>query len=141
MVLPVLFFIPAAFAQKDLSSWAVFHGDIVPGKQMVKTEVRGGGLKPYGLNYYLGVSFTADEAVVRAVGERVLADAGPALSSETETVGERLTYALVQVPPSGKANRYLCYQARDVGSGWKITLLYLEGPATPESLRSMFNKQ
>ena len=141
LLLPLLMAVPAAFAQKDLSSWAVFHGDVVPGKQMVKTEARGGGITAYRLDYYLGVSFLADEPVVRTVAQRVETDAGAGSSSETETVNGLLTYALVQPKSAGKTNRYLCYQARSVGGKWKVTLLYLEGAATLEGLRSMFDKQ
>ena len=60
---------------------------------------------------------------------------------ETEKVGDLLTYALVQPAPSGKTNRFLCYQAREADGEWKLTLLYLEGPATLEDLRKMFEKQ
>ena len=141
LLLPLLLAAPAAFAQKDLSSWAVFHGDVVPGRQMVKTEVRGGGITAYRLDYYLGVSFLAEEPVVRTVAQRVEVDAGAGQSSETETVDGLLIYALVQPKSAGKSNRYLCYQARAVGGKWKVTLLYLEGEATLEGLRSMFDKQ
>lgn len=141
IVLVLLAFAPAAFAQKDLSSWAVFRGGIVPGKRMVKTEVRGGSLEAFRLDYYLGVTFLADEQTVRCVAEKVRADAGPDVPSETETVGDLLTYALVQPVSAGRKNRYLCYQARPAEGGWKVTLLYLEGAATLDSLRSMFEKQ
>ena len=60
---------------------------------------------------------------------------------ETEKTGDLLTYALVQPKAKGKTNRYLCYQARPVGNEWKVTLLYLEGPATLEDLKNMFEKQ
>ena len=69
------------------------------------------------------------------------ADAEKAYVKETEKVGDLLTYALVQPASSGKMNRYLCYQARKVGDEWKVTLLYLEGAATLEDLRNMFDKQ
>ena len=69
------------------------------------------------------------------------ADANAASTKETEKVGDLLTYALVQPASSRKTNRYLCYQARRMGDEWKVTLLYLEGPATVEDLRNMFDKQ
>ena len=71
----------------------------------------------------------------------VEADADEAAVKETEKVDGLLTYALVQPAPSGKMNRYLCYQARKIEDKWKVTLLYLEGAATLDDLKNMFEKQ
>ena len=89
-----------------------------------------------------GGTYYSDSVVVdEKVGALVEADAAAAPAAETEKSGELLTYALVQLRPAGKTRRYLCYQARRSGFPWIITLLYLEGTATPEDLRSMFEKQ
>ena len=82
-----------------------------------------------------------DETLTRQVAALVGADAHEAAVKETEKVGDLLTYALVQPASRGKMNRYLCYQAREVGEEWKVTLLYLEGTATLEDLRKVFDKQ
>lgn len=131
----------SASAQRDLKSYPVFHGIVVPGKLMVVTEVRGSSMAVYKLDYYRGASFQVGEALTRQVAALVEADADEAAIKETEKVGDLLTYALVQPASSGKMNRYLCYQARKVGDEWKVTLLYLEGAATLEDLRNMFDKQ
>ena len=130
-----------AWAQRDLAGYPVFQGKVVPGKQMVVTEVSGSSLAAYKLHYYRGVSFQAPEALTRQVAALVEADAEAASTKETEKVGGLLTYALVQPASSRKTNRYLCYQARRMEDEWKVTLLYLEGPATVEDLRNMFDKQ
>lgn len=131
----------AAFAQRGLSCRSVFEGKVVPGRQMVVTEVRGGNLTPYKLDHYRGVSFQVGADLALQVERLVDADARAAGSAETERAGGFLTYALFQPGSSGKNHRYVCYQARPVGQEWKITLLYLEGPATLEELRAMFEKQ
>ena len=131
----------SASAQRDLGCYPVFQGKVVPGKQMVVTEVRGSSMAAYKLDFYRGVSFQVDEALIRQVAVLVEADAENAAVKETEKVGDLLTYALVQPASSGNMNRYLCYQARKVGDEWKVTLLYLEGAATLEDLRNMFDKQ
>ena len=105
------------------------------------TEVRGSSMETYKLDYYKGVSFQVDEALAARVASLVEEDAVSTDDRETEKTGSLLTYALVQPKSKGKANRYLCYQARPVGNQWKITLLYLEGPATLEDLKNMFEKQ
>lgn len=130
-----------ALAQRDLRSYPVFLGKVVPGKQMVVTEVRGSSMAAYKLDYYRGVSFQVETELADKVAALVEQDAADAAVKETEKVGDMLTYALVQPASSGKMNRYLCYQARQVGDKWKVTLLYLEGRATLEDLRSMFDKQ
>ena len=128
-------------AQRGLKTYPVFQGEIVPGKMMVVTEVRGSSMETYKLDYYKGVSFQVDEALAARVASLVEEDAVSTDDRETENTGSLLTYALVQPKSKGKANRYLCYQARPVGNQWKITLLYLEGPATLEDLKNMFEKQ
>ena len=131
----------SASAQRDLNCYTVFQGKVVPRKQMVVTEVRGSSMAAYQLDYYRGISFLANEALTRKVAALVEADADGAAVNETEKVGDLLTYALVQPLSTGKMNRYLCYQAREVGDKWKVTILYLEGTATLDDLRKMFDKQ
>ena len=131
----------SASAQRDLNCYPVFQGKVVPRKQMVVTEVRGSSMAAYQLDYYRGISFLANEALTRKVAALVEADADGAAVNETEKVGDLLTYALVQPLSTGKTNRYLCYQAREVGDKWKVTILYLEGAATLDDLRKMFDKQ
>ncbi len=131
----------SASAQRDLNCYPVFQGKVVPRKQMVVTEVRGSSMAAYQLDYYRGISFLANEALTRKVAALVEADADGAAVNETEKVGDLLTYALVQPLSTGKMNRYLCYQAREVGDKWKVTILYLEGAATLDDLRKMFDKQ
>ena len=141
-IILLLLFTSGAFAQRHLNCYPVFQGEVVPGKQMVVTEVRGSSMSTYKLDYYRGVTFQADTLLARKVAALVGADVSAAESAETEIVGEMLTYALVQPKTRGRIHRYLCYQARSTTyGGWIITLLYLEGSATLEDLRSMFEKQ
>lgn len=140
-IMALLLFSGAAFAQRGLNCYPVFKGKIVPTKRMVITQARGGSMATYKLDYYHSVQFQTDEATAGKVAELILADAVEAQSAETEMTGELLTYALVQPTPYARVRRYLCYQARPVGPAWIITILYLEGSATLEDLRSMFEKQ
>ena len=104
--------------------------------------MRSGDITNYKLDYYKGIHFQTNGTLAREVAALVEADAVAGESAETEKVGDFLTYALVQPKPLRKRNRYLCYQARRIpGDAWMITILYLEGTATLEDLRSMFDKQ
>lgn len=128
------------WAQQGMKTYPVFQGEVVPSNMMVVTEVRG-GVAAYKLDYYKGVTFQVDEALAAKVASLVEADAAATDDCETEKTGTLLTYALIRPKPKGRVNRYLCYQARPVDGQWKITILYLEGPATLSDLRSMFEKQ
>ena len=74
----------SASAQRDLNCYPVFQGKVVPGKQMVVTEVRGSSMAAYKLDYYRGLSFHVDEALTRQVAALVEADADNAAVKETE---------------------------------------------------------
>ncbi|MCR5709699.1 MAG: DUF6108 family protein [Bacteroidales bacterium] len=131
----------AASGQRGLTSYPIFRGEVVPTERMVATEVRGSGMATYKLDYYRGVAFEVDSVLARKVAALVSIDADAAKSCQTEKTGGVLVYALIELDPDRKVNRYLCYQARPNGNVWMITLLYLEGVATLEDLHSMFEKQ
>ena len=134
----LLLFSGVAFAQKGLNCYPVFRGKVIPERQMVMTEVRGDGLATYKLNYYRSVRFHVDTLTARKVAALVEADALTADSAETEKTGDLLTYGLIQLKPFGVMRRYLCYQARKTEfQGRMITIIYLEGSATLQDLRSM----
>ena len=140
-IMALLLFSGAAFAQRGLNCYPVFRGKIVPAKRMIATEARGESMATYKLDYYHSVQFQVDKETALKVAELIQADAAEAQSAETEITGELLTYALIQPTPFARVRRYLCYQARPAGPAWIITILYLEGSATLDDLRSMFEKQ
>ena len=140
-ILALLLSSGAAFAQRGLSCNAIFRGRVISSDRMIRTEVRGSSMTTYKLDFYRSVQFQVDEKEALEVAALVKADADAAVSAETEVIGKLLTYALIQPAQRGKTPRYLCYQARPGGPAWVITILYLEGTATLEDLRSMFDKQ
>ena len=137
----LLLFSGAAFAQRGLNCYPVFRGKIVPAKRMIVTQARGESMATYKLDYYHSDQFQVDEETALKVAALIQADAAEAQSAQTEMTGELLTYALIQPKPFARVRRYLCYQARPVGPEWLITILYLEGGATLDDLRTMFEKQ
>lgn len=130
-----------ALAQKGLNCNPVFQGKIVPSQLMIKTEVGGGRMSTYKLDYYHSVQFQAERATAMKVAGLVFSDSIDAERAETDKDEGLLTYALIELKPYRKIHRYLCYQARPVGMAWVITIIYLEGVATLEDLRSMFDQQ
>ena len=141
-ILALLLSTGAAWAQRGLNCYPVFQGKVVPKRVMVVTEVNGDAMATYKLSYFRSVRFQVDTLTAAKVAALVEADALAANSAETEKTGDLLTYALVQLKPLGRTRRYLCYQERSTEyGGCIITILYLEGSATLEDLRSMFEKQ
>jgi len=141
-ILALLTFTGLAFAQRGLNCYPVFKGKIVPLNRMIVTEVRGEEMATYKLSYFKSVRFQTDSLMAGKVAELVEADILATESSEHVKNGDLLTYAMAQLKPLGITKRCLCYQAKKTNTGdWIITLLYLEGSATLEDLRSMFEKQ
>ena len=127
-------------AQRGLNCFPVFKGKIVPTKRMVVMEASGEKLADYQLYYYHSVCFKADGETAQKVARLIQKDAAEAQSAEIDNMGNLLTYSLIQPKPYARAKRYLCYQARPEGHEWVITIIYLEGNATLEDLRYMFEK-
>ncbi len=66
----------------------------------------------------------------------VIADAKKAIAKEVIYKEGRLVYALLQMPPNGKVNRFIAFQS----AGKDLTVVYMEGPATLEELEKIFAK-
>ena len=132
----------SAKAQEGLFVEDLFNGDIISYKMMKRAFIHGSQLKPYKLDTYKSLSFTVDESMLHTVEVLVLRDAYDAVDKQMDYVGEHLSYALVSLPQSGvEANRYLCYQAKEIKGLWDVTVVYLRGSATLEDLNNMFNKK
>ncbi len=132
----------SAKAQEGLFVEDLFNGDIISYKMMKRAFIHGSQLKPYKLDTYKSLSFTVDESILHTVEVLVLRDAYDAVDKQMDYVGEHLSYALVSLPQSGVgANRYLCYQAKEIKGLWDVTVVYLRGSATLEDLNNMFNKK
>ncbi len=67
----------------------------------------------------------------------VTADAKKAVAKEVIYREGRLVYALLQMPPRGKINRFIAFQSGKED----LTVVYMEGPATLEELEKIFAKQ
>lgn len=130
-----------AGAQRGLACHPVFRGKIVPSGHMIETKVGSGSMSTYKLEYYHSVQFQADQETAAKVSGLVSADAAASESAEIDSQGGVLTYALIQLAPFKRVRRYLCYQARPLGPFWKVTIVYLEGSATIDDLRTMFDKK
>lgn len=131
-----------ASAQEGLFVEGLFEGEIVPRTEMKQTFIRGESLKPYKLDTFKSISFTADVQTYHKVETLVLHDAEASMDKSTDFVGGHLTYAVLSLPRSNSGrNRYLCFRAREDQGKWLITVIYLRGQAAIDDLNRMFNKR
>lgn len=132
--------IGAAMAQKGLCVTRFFDGEYGRRKDVVRVEVRGSRLKPYGLKVFRSVTLHDDGAALAEM-ERCVADDGrAAVDRETGHVAGRLYYGFYCLPPDGGTNRYLFFRNASLRRGGRseATLVYMEGNATLEDLKRMF---
>ncbi len=73
-IMALLLIACTAWAQRGLNCYPVFRGKVVPAKRMVVTEVRGGSMATYKLDYYHSVQFQVDEATAMKVAELILGE-------------------------------------------------------------------
>ncbi len=70
------------------------------------------------------------------LSELVASDAKAAIAKEVIYREGRLIYALLQMPPVGRTNRFVAFQ----GGGADVTVVYMEGKATLDELEKIFVK-
>lgn len=131
----------SAFAQRGLNCNAVFRGKVVPSNRMIETEVRGESVSTYKLSYFHSIKVQVDEVTATKIAGIIELDVDNAVSAETEYDGDRLIYAMVELQPFRRVNRYLCYQLKQTAGAEAITIIYLEGSASLNELHHMFEKR
>lgn len=114
------------WCQVGLHVNAVYTGKIVPRDRTVEVKVRGKTLSAYQLTFYHSVRFSATAQQKKAVDNLVDKDRQKAISTELRTKGHSSSLIL-QLPPSGRTNRYLCYYVSGRDIRWSVTLVYMEG--------------
>lgn len=129
-----------AGAQEGLQVAQLFDGRFAHRKDAVEVLVKGRKLKPYKLTLFRSLTFRADSAEQRRVEQWVEADAARATDRESGTVGGRLYYGFFRLPGTESSSRYLFFKnaARTSSGRAEITLVYMEGEATLEELKRMF---
>ncbi len=131
-----------ALAQKGLAVAELFDGRYENRPGATEVLVKGRQLKTYRLVLFRSLTLQASDAETRHIEQLVTADARRATDKETGKQGGRLYYGFYRLPPAGGQQRYLFYRNNNLLPGGRtgLTLIYMEGQATPDQLKRMFNK-
>lgn len=156
IIIALLATVLTASAQKGLHVNEVFDGDIVEKTYMVENIVKGQQLQRYGLSYFRSIKFKASEDERQKIERLVELDMKNSFDLEQErkvaSAGKNqkvsLVYAIMTLPPEGQGHTYgpnhwyLCYQCAPYKKQeYAITLVFMEGTASIEKLRTMFNQK
>lgn len=134
-------FTMAADAQKGLSVSGFFDGKVIPRSRMMETVVSGSRLSDFDLTFFRSIRFKATAEETGKIEAALNADARAAIQKENQRVSGRLVYSMMEMPPLKHQRRYLFF-SNDAKDGQReVTLTYLEGRATLQSLKNLFKKQ
>ena len=129
-----------AEAQEGLQVAQLFDGRYAHRKDAVEVLVKGRKLKPYKLTLFRSLTLQADSAEQRFIEHLVEADAVRAADKESGRMGGRLYYGFFCIPAGKPPFRYIFFKntAQVSPERPEITLVYMEGEATWEELKRMF---
>ena len=129
-------------AQKGLSIAKFFDGRYRDRKDAVEVYMKGRSVERYDLTLFRSLTLAEPGAVAADMERCVRRDAARAVDSEVGMKGGRLYYGFYRLPAVGGENRYLFFRndALGRGGGRTVTLIFMQGVATPDVIRRHFMK-
>ena len=131
--------VSCALAQQQLHVGKYFGQNANISNRASATEVivAGTQVKKYGLKFYRSLTFEATAAEIDDVSRLVEKDLATATGKQLRRLGGRIVVAFCQVGTKNGIHQYLLFknaqpQKQD---GAKLTIIYMEGPASAEKLR------
>lgn len=136
-----------AAAQEGLHINEVFEGKVIARQYMQESLVKGENLAPCNLKVLHTVKFKANnsqrartDALFDMDMRECISDDGSDM--EMEIRDGFIYYAIVRLTDTKKGlHRYICYQCKEKGGDFNITLVYMEGKASLADLRNTFKKK
>ena len=127
---------PAA-AQKGLNINQLFDGRYRANKYATETVITGSQLAPMNLTVYRALTIYRQPMLAEKIEKLVIKDGDKSDSSEVRYNSGRLYYGFYVLKPKDGNNRYILYLNKGTGNSNVITLIYLEGKASPAQVKSM----
>lgn len=129
-------------AQKGLSIAKFFDGRYRDRKDAVEVYMKGRSVERYDLTLFRSLTLAEPGAVAADMERCVRRDAARAVDSEVGLKGGRLYYGFYRLPAVDGENRYLFFRNDALGSGGgrTVTLIFMQGVATPDVIRRHFMK-
>ena len=132
----------AVFAQKGLQVDQLFGGPYLQRKDATEVLIKGSRLHTYKLTLFRSITLTPAKGEAEQFEKCVLADAKLAIDKELTHRQGHLYYGFCQFKPRGETRRYLFFRDNglraNVHTNRQISLIYMEGTASPQELKQMF---
>ena len=136
LILPLLLLWCSIVCAQNDCHIAPLFGRYAVWENATEVKMSGKALKTYRLNVFHSLEIRQPSAsVVADIEQQVRADARTAVCHEQNEQDGRLCYGLYELK-SKKKYAYIFYR----NSADRLTLIYLQGPATVDELRRFFKK-
>ena len=130
-----------AQAGRTLKTDRLFDGSFRPEADIATMNVTGKSLKPYKLDYFKSVRFTATDKEIEEISAWIAADASSAEKADLNREEGRLVYALLCFEADDNYNEYIGYQLKYKKGIPTVTVVRMYGKATSKELTKFFDKR
>lgn len=127
----------ASLAQEQLNIAEIFDGRYHDEPRATETQISGDKLSPYSLTLYRSLTLTDMPEAADEIEPLVTRDGTKAIDREVAYRDGGLYYGFYQLQRRGTKQCYLFYLNQNRAKGNKIILIYLEGYASPDKIKSM----
>lgn len=134
-------------AQEKLAVGRFFSGDFTSKDGVTAVTVSGKKLRPLNLSLYRSVSVESGNEATPQMESAVKADGRSASSREVQYRDGQLYFGFYTLPPVGNEKRYLFFLNSDkaptkvLTASPRTTLIYMEGQATSDQIRTMLKQK
>ncbi|MBQ8672927.1 MAG: hypothetical protein IJ511_02565 [Bacteroides sp.] len=129
-------------AQKGHGSERLFDKRFTKHPQAVEVLIKGSELRPYNLTLFRSLTLSGDAEAIAELERIVMEERNEALDKEEGMLSGRLYYGFYCQGRTGKEGfRYLFYRNASLKKEHtrnEVTIVYMEGNATLEELKRMF---
>lgn len=131
-------------AQKDLQIGKFFDSSYGKRKDATETLIKGKQLKPYKMTLFRSLTLPIHAVNIAELEKAIKTDTKEAIDKEAGSKGARLYYGFYQLRPIDKTRRYLFFRNNSLNPTTSrqntLTLIYMQGSATLDELKSKFAK-
>lgn len=127
----------SSIAQDQLNIAKIFDGRYHDESRASETQISGDKLSPYSLTLYRSLTLTDMPEEAAKIEPLVTRDGAKAIDREVSYRDGGLYYGFYQLQCRGAKQCYLFYLNQNRAKGNKIIIIYLEGFASPDKIKSM----
>lgn len=145
LIIPLLLTLLSPLLANAQNGMAIeqFFDDGLPhaqGADVTAVSITGNKLKDYNLDIYRSVSVTGDPELIRKIERAVTRDGTRAESREVSLKEGHLYFGFYTIPLKAGDSGYMFYLNTTLTGGNKATLIYMQGEASPEEIKSLIKR-